>query len=152
MGHAELVPIAGLGKPCSEVFYLPMHTVHKEKSSTSKVRVMLDAFAKTASGTLLNNHLFVGPTVHPTIIDILLHFQRHRVALTTDVNRMYRAVLLPKHQHDLHWFMCSVDSRQPLKDYRIWRLTFGVSVYPFTTITAMRQNALDHQWKYPLTT
>ena len=30
------------------------------------------------------------------------------------------------------------------------RLTFGVSAFPFAVIMAMRQNALDHQKRYPL--
>ena len=30
------------------------------------------------------------------------------------------------------------------------RLTFSVSALPFATIMAMRQNAMDHQRKYPL--
>ena len=67
MGHAELVPVADLSKPCNEVYYLPMHAVRKEASSTSKVQVMFDVSAKTASGTSLNDHLLVGSTVHPTL-------------------------------------------------------------------------------------
>ena len=30
------------------------------------------------------------------------------------------------------------------------RLTFGISASPFAAIMAMRQNAMDHQMKYPL--
>ena len=41
MGHAELVPVADLGKPSNEVYYFPMHAVRKEANSTSKVRVVL---------------------------------------------------------------------------------------------------------------
>ena len=134
MEHAELVPVADLGKPCSEVFYLPMHTVHKETSSTSKVRVMFDTSAKTASSTSLSDHLLIGPTVHSSIIDIKLRFRHHRVALITDISWMYRVVLLPKHQRDLHRFVWRKDPQQPLKDYRMTRLTFGISASPFAVI------------------
>ena len=65
MEHAKLVPVADLSKPCNEVYYLPMRAAHKETSSTSKVWVMFDAFAKTASGTPINHHLLLGPMVHP---------------------------------------------------------------------------------------
>ena len=51
MGHAELVHVADLSKPCNEVYYLLMHAVHKETSSTRKVQVVFNASAKTASGT-----------------------------------------------------------------------------------------------------
>ena len=61
-------------------------------------------------------------------------------------------VFLPKHQHDLHWSVWRDDSQQPFKDYRMTRLTFDVSALPFAAIMAMRQNAMDHQRKYPLAT
>ena len=127
MGHVEFVTAADLSKSCNEVYYFPMHAVRKEMSSTSKVRVVFEASAKTTSGTSLNDHLLVGPTVHPRIINVLLCFRRHRVALTTDVSRMYRAALLPKHQHDLHRFMWRKDPQETLKDYGMTRLAIGVS-------------------------
>ena len=37
MNHAELIPSADLEKPCEEVFYLLMHAVVKESSSTMKI-------------------------------------------------------------------------------------------------------------------
>ena len=117
---------------------------------TSKVRVVFDASPKTASGTSLNDHLLVGPRVHPLIIDVLLYFRCHWVAVTTDVSKMYRVILLPEHQHDLHQFVWRKDPQQPLKDYGITRLTFDVSASPFVAIMAMRQNAMDHQRMYPL--
>ena len=63
---------------------------------------------------------------------------------------MYRAVLLPEYQRDLHRFVWRESTQQPLKDYRMTRLTFGVSASPFAAIIPMRLKALDHQGKYPL--
>ena len=77
-----------------EVYYLPMHAMHKEDSTTNKLRIVFDASAKMTSGTSLNDHLLVGPTVHPPLVDILLWFRKFRVPLTTDVSHMYRAVKL----------------------------------------------------------
>ena len=37
LGHAEVVPNVDLNKPPSEVFYLPMHTVRKESSTTARI-------------------------------------------------------------------------------------------------------------------
>ena len=57
MGHAELDPTVDLEKPAQEVFYLPMHNVRKESSSTTKVRAVFDASAST--GVLLNDLLLM---------------------------------------------------------------------------------------------
>ena len=89
MGHAELVPATDLHKPTEQVFYLPMHAVRKESSTTTKIRAVFDASAKSSSGVSLNDTLLVGPTVHPPLIDVLIRFRLHRVALTADVSKMY---------------------------------------------------------------
>ena len=39
LGHAEPVPSADLEKEAAETFYLPMHAVKKEQSTTTKLRV-----------------------------------------------------------------------------------------------------------------
>ena len=90
MGHAELVHVADLSKPCNEVYYMyfPMHAVHKETSSTSKVGVVFDESAITASGTSLNDHLLVGPTVHPTISICYYTPASHRPEGVVLVNRI----------------------------------------------------------------
>ena len=98
MRHAVAVPVEDLDKPSAEVYYFPMHAVRKETSSTSKLCVVFNASAKTSTGTLLNDHLLVGPTLHASLIDVLLQFRQHGVAFTMDVSRMYRAVLLPEYQ------------------------------------------------------
>ena len=50
MGHAELVPMTDLEKSQQEVFYLPIHAVRKETSSTTKIRAVFDASAKSSTG------------------------------------------------------------------------------------------------------
>ena len=64
VGHAELVPPEDMNLPASEVFYLPMHAVHKQSSTTTKIRAVFDASMKSASGVSLNDLLMhmVGPT------------------------------------------------------------------------------------------
>ena len=71
LGHAEVVPIEDTDKDPCAVFYLPMHVVYKNSSSTTRVRAVFDACAKSASGVSLNDTLLVGPTVHPPLIDVL---------------------------------------------------------------------------------
>ena len=105
MGHTERVPKNEVVSPRTEVYYFPMHAIYKEKSTTSKLRVVFNASAKLDSGTSLNDHLLVGPTVYSRLIDVLLRFRQHKVVLTTDVSRMYRAIWLPDNQKVLHHFL-----------------------------------------------
>ena len=70
MQHAELVSPTDLQKPTDQVFYLPMCVVRKEHSTTTKIRAVFDASAKSSSGVSLNDTLFVGPIVHSPLIDV----------------------------------------------------------------------------------
>ena len=150
MQHAEAVPSEDLKKPTSKVFYLPMHAVYKQSSTTTKVRAVFDASAKSSSGVSLNDTLLVGPTIHPPLIDVLLRFRMHRVAMTADVSKMYRAIELAPDDRDLHRFVWRSDPAEPLKDFRMTRLTFGVSASSFAANMSLRQNALDLAHEFPL--
>ena len=119
MGHAKLVLLKDLDRLCEEVFYLPIHVVSKVSSTTTRLRVLFHASAKTKSGVPLNDQLLVGPTVHAPMLDVLLHFLRCKIVLTMDVSKMYRAVLLPEAQRDLHCFVWRRIQQEQLQDYRM---------------------------------
>ena len=74
MGHAEPVPPTDVEKPQHQVFYLPMHTVHKDLSTTTKIRAVFDASTKSSSGVSFNDTLLVGPTVHPLPFLLMFYF------------------------------------------------------------------------------
>ena len=116
-GHAEPAPKVDLEKPTHSVFYLPIHIVRKESSTTTKIWAVFDASAKSLTGVSLNDILLVGPTVTSPLVDVLLRFRFHHIALTTDISRMYRAVALDQSDQDLHRFVWRKDPSEPLKDY-----------------------------------
>ena len=72
--NTEEVPLTDLEKPPDQVYYLPMHVVCKDSSTTTRVRAVFDASADTTTGVSLNSTLMVGPTVHPPLVDVLIRF------------------------------------------------------------------------------
>ena len=111
LGHAELVPPEDLTKSPSEALYLPMHAVRKESSTTTKICAVFDASMKTMSGVSLNDILMVGPTVHSPLLDVLLRFRMHRMAIVADISKMYRAIELTPSDRDLHRFVWRASPR-----------------------------------------
>ncbi|XP_058789060.1 uncharacterized protein LOC131663022 [Phymastichus coffea] len=55
-------------------YYLPHHAVIKSSNSTTKVRVVFDASAKTTSGYSLNDLLMTGPTIQDSLYSLVLRF------------------------------------------------------------------------------
>ena len=102
LGHAELVPPAELNVPN---YYLPMHSVTKHSSTTTKLRVVFDGSAASTTGISLNQSLMIGPTLHPNLGAILIKFRAYPVAVTADISKMYREVSLSQPDKDLHRFL-----------------------------------------------
>ena len=127
-----------------------MHAVKRESSTTTNIRAVFDASVKSSTGVSLNDVLLVGPTIHPPLLDVLLHFRLHRVALVADVSRMYRAIELTKSYRDLHQFVWRRNPKDPLLDYHLTQVTFGVSASLFAANMSIKQNALDFAMDYPL--
>ncbi|XP_011883833.1 PREDICTED: uncharacterized protein LOC105570983, partial [Vollenhovia emeryi] len=57
--------------------YIPHHSVLKDSSTTTRVRVVFDASAKTSSNVALNDVLRVGPVIQDDLLAILLRFRIH---------------------------------------------------------------------------
>ena len=88
--HLELVPENEILKPDSQINFLPHHCVHKEDSTTTKLRVVFDGSAKSSNGISLNGSLMVGPTVQEDLFSFLIRFRTHKVALSGDIAKKYR--------------------------------------------------------------
>ena len=54
----------------------------KEESTTTKLRVVFDASAKSSSGMLLNDNLFVGPTIQLDLWTIITKWRQHKYVFT----------------------------------------------------------------------
>ncbi len=94
LGHAEPVPVGDCNKPESSVYYLPSHGVVKLSSTTTKLRVVFDASAKTTSGVCLNDILLSGPNLYPLLTDVILAFRTHVIGMSADISKMFREVEL----------------------------------------------------------
>ena len=147
--HAEKVPAAELDLPH---YYLPMDSVTKSSSTSTKLRVVFGGSTATSTGVSLNQLLLVGPTLHPTLSNILIRFRAYPVALTADVSKMYREVELTPGDRDLHRFIWRPTPSQPIQDYRMTRVTFGISASPYLAIRTLQQTATDHGGGHPTAT
>ena len=146
-GHAEEVPTEHC--PPVDSFYLPMHGVYKQSSSSTKLRIVFDGSATTSNGFSLNHMLHGGPTIQATLTDTLIRFRNYPIALNADVGRMFKEVNLAPTDRDLHRFVWRSKPTEALQDYRMTRVTFGVSSSPFLAIRTLHQIAVDHGQNYP---
>ena len=149
LNHAKEINVHEHHSQPKLAYYMPVHSVVKETSTTTKVRAVFDASAKTTSLSSLNDILAMGPTLHPTIDKILLRFRTYKVALSSDITKMYREVLLHPDDQPLHRYIWRESLETQWKDYQMLRLTFGVAASPYLAVKVLQQTGKDHGEQYP---
>ncbi|XP_062556788.1 uncharacterized protein LOC134221615 [Armigeres subalbatus] len=88
LGHMEPVSVA----PRSSQFFLPHHAIQRPDSTTTKTRVVFDGSCRGAASLSLNEALYVGPTVQPTLFSIVVNFRLPRFVITADAEKMFRQI------------------------------------------------------------
>ena len=148
LGHAKPVPAGELNKPESTAYYLPSHGVVKQSSTTTKLRIVFDASAKTTSGISLNDTLLAGPNLYPLLTDVILAFRSHKIGMSADISKMFREIGLHQDDRDLHRFLQPGPRGEGIMDMRMTRVTFGVTSSPFLATQVLRQVAKDYEKQY----
>ena len=147
--HAIAVRPQDINSPPSSHYYMPVHSVIKETSTSTKVRAVFDASAPSATGISLNDLLAVGPTLQPTLVNTLLRFRSYSVAISGDISKMYREILLSPVDRPLHRFLWRKELTDPWQDWEMQRVTFGVTSSPYLAIKTLIQTAIDFGQTYP---
>jgi hypothetical protein len=148
--HMELIPAAEVSNPIHPVYYIPHHYVVKEESSTTKLRVVFDASAKSTSKVSLNGNLMVGPVQQDNLIDIMIRFRLHVIAFTADIARMYRQIKVSASDKDLQRILWRDHPGQNVREYRLTTVTFGTAAAPYLATRVLRQLAEDERSSFPL--
>ena len=120
-------------KPFGPVHYLPHHPVIREDKTTTKLGIVYDASAKQ-DGPSLNECLYTGPKSGQSILDILLLFQVHEVAVVGDIEKAFLMITVVQPDRDALRFLWFADVNDPQKSVAVMRFTrviFGVSSSPF---------------------
>lgn len=74
--------------------YLPHHGVIREQSITTKLRVVFNASQKSDTKYSLNDLMEKGPNLQRDIVTLILTWRSYKYALTADIEKMFRAILL----------------------------------------------------------
>ncbi|XP_055588800.1 uncharacterized protein LOC129741119 [Uranotaenia lowii] len=133
----------------SPVYYLPHHAVYKPDSSTTKLRVVFDASCKTTTGVSLNDGLLVGPVVQEDLLSIVLRFRLHRVAVVTDVEKMYRMVKVQAEDQRLQRILWRESPEIPVRTYELVTVTYGTACAPYLATKCLQQLADSGKESYP---
>jgi hypothetical protein len=147
LGHMEAVPSdpVGLdGRAC----FLPHHGVLWGSGPDAKIRVVFNGFSRAATGSSLNDTLFIGPNLLPALADVVMRWRRHRYVFVADVEKMYRQILVHPEDRGLQRIIWRAEGQ--VKDYNLNTVTYGLACAPYLAMRIMHQLATDEGARFPL--
>ncbi|XP_058448762.1 uncharacterized protein LOC131428735 [Malaya genurostris] len=150
LGHCQEVVESDDDISCSG-YYLPHHAIFRLSSSTTKIRVVFDASAKSSRAEKsLNDVLQVGATLKSDIFSILLRFRKHQVVFTADITKKYRQIrVIPEHTRFQRIFWRS-NPDDPLRILELTTVTYGTSAAPYLATRCLMQLCEDEGDSFPL--
>ncbi|XP_045773302.1 uncharacterized protein LOC123872805 [Maniola jurtina] len=127
-----------------EGYYIPHHAVIRPEKSSSRVRIVTDASAKTADRNLsLNDVLHTGPNLQADLFLLLLNFRLFPVAMTADIKQMYLQIeILPRDRKYLK-ILFRFDENEEIRTFQFNRVPFGLKSSPYLAMRSVRQLCQD---------
>ncbi|XP_075162890.1 uncharacterized protein LOC142235523 [Haematobia irritans] len=148
LGHMKKISPQEISKTPN--YYLPHHAVIKPDRLTTKLRVVFNASSPSSNKRSLNDNLFTGPILQQDLVLQILKWRFFKYVYSADVTKMYRQILLDKNQTQYQRILFRKSPTDPLEDFELLTVTFGVNCAPFLAIRTLLQLAEDVADTYPL--
>ncbi|GFV75187.1 integrase catalytic domain-containing protein [Trichonephila clavipes] len=146
LGHLERVVESS--EPPTH-YYIPHHGVLRPEKLTTKLRIVFNGSSPTTTGISLNDILLKGE-VKEDVFETISRFRRHKFPFTTDIQKMYRQILINPDQQDLQRIIWKHGLDAEILMYRLKTVTYGLSNAPFFAIRTLQQLAKDEKSRFPL--
>ena len=118
--------------PINTEFFLPHQGIGKavSKDSSMALRIVMDGSAKNNDGISLNDCLNTGPTVHSSLIGVLIRFRLNSIALIADIEKMFLNLKIRDEDQNFQKFFWRENSNSPMKILKFTSCLFGLSDSP----------------------
>ncbi|XP_055604615.1 uncharacterized protein LOC129752854 [Uranotaenia lowii] len=148
LGHMRRLTLKEMNEP--NRIFLPHHPVVKEASTTTKLRVVFDASAKTPSEFSLNDGLLVGPIIQEDLRSIILRSRTRQVMIVADIEKMFRQIEVFPADRRLQCILWRPNPNVPLAGFELSTVTYGTKPAPFLATRVLHQLTIDEGDRFPL--
>lgn len=128
---------------------LHCYLLHHGVAFDRKPRVVFSGKDQTTNGSSLNDIQFTGPRLQKDLLDIVINFRIGKCAMSADVCKMFRQIRLQQSQWNLQRILWRTEPNQPIRDYWLTVVTYGLRSSPYLAVKTLRQCALDNAKEYP---
>ncbi|XP_040152440.1 uncharacterized protein LOC120894122 [Anopheles arabiensis] len=128
---------------------IPHSCVIKTDSTTTKLRVVFDASAKSSSGVSLNDIQAIGPVLQPDLMHIWLDFRTQTVVATADIAKMYRQIWVAEPDTWMQCILWRNDPQQSAQMYLLRTVTYGEASSSYLACRALHEAGQEVRSTYP---
>ena len=87
------------------VHYLPQRAVVLQNRDTTKVRIVFGTLAQVNNESSLNDILYFGPCLLPSLHDILIRYQIRKIGILVDVQQAFLQIEIDDNHRDFLQFI-----------------------------------------------
>ncbi|XP_066153587.1 uncharacterized protein [Euwallacea fornicatus] len=149
LGHARYVPLTKTNERGDRKYFIPHLCVTREASTSTKLRVVFDASAKSSTRYSLNDICHKGFQVQPDLYDILCRFRSFNFVLVCDIEKMYRQIRVNPQQCFLQNILWRSDPNDPLQCIELSTVTYGTNFAPYVATRVLTQIGENNRKVYP---
>ena len=114
--------------------FLPHHAIIRWERATNKICIVYDGSAKLYDSELsLNDCLQTGSNLIPKLLDVLVQFRTHSIAITADIEKAFLMIgIVPSDRYVLIFlrFQDPTKLDSPLCQFRFTQVVFGLRPSP----------------------
>ena len=138
--YVRRVPPEEVQQDGDDQWYLPHFPVVRDDKETTKVRVVYDGSVKS-NGHCLNAEMHSGPNMIADLVQILLRFCLHPVALVADITEMFLQVALRPADRKYHRFLWRDSATSATQVLEFCRVVFGIKASPYLAGRMIKETA-----------
>lgn len=118
-------------------YFIPHHAMVKHEEKGLKIRVVIDASAKSTSVRSLNDCLCTGPKLQTEISDVLLRSRFYRYVFVADIAKMYRQIRVREEDCVYQHILWRRSPEEEMQEYQLLTVTYGVNSAPYLVLYAV---------------
>lgn len=103
--------------------YLPHHCVFTD-STTTKLRVVVNASQKTTNGLSLSDSLAMGASHQRDLLSLFLQFRTNKYAFSGEIEKMYRQIQIDDSQTDWQRIIWRSSEKLPFTTFRLKTISY----------------------------
>ncbi|XP_065224341.1 uncharacterized protein LOC135848369 [Planococcus citri] len=130
-------------------YFIPHQMVCKPTSTTTKYCVVFNASSIDLSGTSLNDHLMIGPTLQPELFDNMVRFRFFIIAFCADIEKMYRQMFVKPEDRKYQCILWRKDENEPVSVCELCTITYGTKPAAYIATRCLREVAKNLKERNP---